>query len=83
MMTILREVYLCLQTALVVLKLVGHLSCSWWWVLSPLWATPIIALVAWAIIMPSYSIISEDLKARREELEYIKEKEKKRCQRQH
>jgi len=31
------------------LKLTGHIDWSWWWVLSPMWITAIVALVAGAI----------------------------------
>lgn len=46
-----------LQTVLtiifVVLKLVGVVDWSWWWVLSPLWIPPLIAIV----LMIIFSIV--------------------------
>jgi uncharacterized protein (DUF983 family) len=32
------------------LKLTGHITWSWWWVLSPLWISALIALVFFAIV---------------------------------
>ncbi len=46
-----------LAVVFIALKLTGHIAWSWWWVLAPLWAPPLIAvlilavfaaLVAWA-----------------------------------
>lgn len=34
-----------LTIAFVVLKLVGTIDWSWWWVLSPLWVFPAIAVI--------------------------------------
>jgi MFS superfamily sulfate permease-like transporter len=34
-----------LTLVLIVLKLTGYISWSWWWVLLPLWLGPVIALV--------------------------------------
>lgn len=33
-----------LTLAFIVLKLTGHIAWSWWWVLSPIWITFIVAL---------------------------------------
>ncbi|TCP88946.1 transmembrane Fragile-X-F protein [Rhizobium sp. PP-CC-2G-626] len=33
------------------LKLTGHIDWSWWWVLSPLWISAILFLVAVAVIL--------------------------------
>lgn len=35
----------------VVLKLVGSIDWSWWWVLSPLWITAAIALIFLTIVI--------------------------------
>ena len=34
-----------LSLLFVALKLLGHINWSWWWVLSPLWAPLVIAIV--------------------------------------
>lgn len=35
--------------AFVTLKLIGVISWSWWWVLSPIWISMIIALVVYVL----------------------------------
>ena len=40
-----------LTVALIVLKLTGVISWSWWWVLSPLWIGAIIALIVVAFVI--------------------------------
>lgn len=42
-----------LAVAFIVLKLIGYIDWSWWWVLSPLW---IPAAVALAILLVVFSI---------------------------
>ena len=32
------------------LKLTGHITWSWWWVLSPLWISALLALVFFAVV---------------------------------
>jgi hypothetical protein len=49
-----------IQTILVVLKLVGAISWSWWWVLSPLW----IPLVVLAIFLFVIYLIDKNNKTR-------------------
>ena len=39
-----------LTIVFIVLKLVGVITWSWWWVLSPLWISALVALVILAII---------------------------------
>jgi hypothetical protein len=39
-----------IQTILVVLKLVGAISWSWWWVLSPLWI-PLVVLAIFLFVI--------------------------------
>ena len=34
-----------LSTIFIVLKLLGKISWSWWWVLSPIWITIILSLI--------------------------------------
>jgi hypothetical protein len=34
-----------LGVAFIVLKLVGVIAWSWWWVLAPFWAIPVIAVL--------------------------------------
>jgi hypothetical protein len=49
-----------IQTIFIVLKLVGAISWSWWWVLSPLW----IPLVVLAIFLTVIYLIDKDNKTR-------------------
>jgi hypothetical protein len=39
-----------IQTIFIVLKLVGAISWSWWWVLSPLWI-PLVALAIFLFVI--------------------------------
>jgi len=32
------------------LKLTGHISWSWWWVLSPLWISALLALLFFSVV---------------------------------
>ena len=43
-----------LTVAFIVLKLTGIINWSWWWVLSPVWISAIIALVVIVIIVLFY-----------------------------
>ena len=42
-----------LAVAFIVLKLIGYIDWSWWWVLSPLWLPAVVAL---AILLVVFSI---------------------------
>lgn len=39
-----------LQIVFIVLKLVGTINWSWWWVLSPTWISIALVLIIWAIV---------------------------------
>lgn len=39
-----------LTIAFIVLKLTNYIAWSWWWVLSPIWISVLIALVIFAIV---------------------------------
>ena len=39
-----------LTIAFVVLKLLGKIDWSWWWVLSPIWISTILAIVLFIIV---------------------------------
>ncbi len=43
-----------LTVAFIVLKLTGFIDWSWWWVLSPIWISAIIALVSIVIYVWLY-----------------------------
>ena len=43
----------------IVLKLVGVINWSWWWVLSPLWINAILVVVIFVIIFVVYLIADE------------------------
>lgn len=43
----------------IVLKLVGVINWSWWWVLSPLWINAILVAVIFVIIFVVYFIADE------------------------
>ena len=45
-----------LTVALIVLKLTGVISWSWWWVLSPLWIGAIIALIVVAFVISALGL---------------------------
>ena len=38
------------------LKLTGHITWSWWWVLSPLWISALVGLTILAIVLFSFVI---------------------------
>ncbi len=40
-----------LSVAFIVLKLTGHIAWSWWWVLSPIWAPALLALVLLGLLL--------------------------------
>jgi len=40
-----------LQLIFIVLKLIGVITWSWWWVLSPLWITAAILIIGFIIII--------------------------------
>lgn len=44
-------VFSILTAVLVVLKLVGTISISWWWVFAPMWIPALIALGVFAIAL--------------------------------
>jgi hypothetical protein len=46
-----------LGVAFVVLKLCGVLDWSWWWVLAPLWAPPVAALVIYAAALATKALL--------------------------
>ena len=48
-----------LTTAFVVLKLCGVIDWSWWWVVSPVWITAIIAFVIIGIVGIIYLIAKD------------------------
>ena len=48
-----------LTTAFVVLKLCGVIDWSWWWVVSPVWITAIIAFVLLGIAGTIYLIAKD------------------------
>jgi hypothetical protein len=39
-----------LTTSFIVLKLLGKIDWSWWWVLAPVWGTLVIVLLVFAIL---------------------------------
>ena len=45
-----------LAIVFIVLKLVGIIDWSWWWVLSPIWISALVALVIMAIAFVFYWI---------------------------
>lgn len=47
-----------LTIAFIVLKLVGTITWSWWWVLSPLWIPIVFVLGMCLVIMVSAAIVS-------------------------
>lgn len=40
-----------LTIAFIVLKLMGHITWSWWWVLSPMWISFLLALVLVVLVV--------------------------------
>lgn len=40
-----------LTIVFVVLKLVGVINWSWWWVLSPVWGSIVLVLILWIVIL--------------------------------
>lgn len=44
-----------LQIVFIVLKLIGKIDWSWWWVLAPLWGTFALALVAALVLIVGLS----------------------------
>ena len=40
-----------LQIAFIVLKLIGSIGWSWWWVLSPIWITALVIFVCVLIVV--------------------------------
>lgn len=54
-------------TAFVVLKLVGQIDWSWWWVLAPFWAPLAIVLAIFVVMFAHYAIadVLSTRKARR------------------
>lgn len=40
-----------LTIVFVVLKLVGVINWSWWWVLSPVWISIVLVLILWIVIL--------------------------------
>lgn len=49
-----------LTIAFIVLKLMNVINWSWWWVLSPLWITFLLGLVATAIVLAIVIWIKKD-----------------------
>jgi hypothetical protein len=43
-----------LTIAFVVLKLIGVINWSWWWVISPIWIGLLVVIVIFAITIPIY-----------------------------
>lgn len=41
------------------LKLTGHITWSWWWVLSPLWIAPLVVLSILAIALGVAVVVSK------------------------
>ena len=39
-----------LTVAFIVLKIIGKIDWSWWWILAPLWISGLVALVVFGII---------------------------------
>ena len=39
-----------LTITFIILKLIGIITWSWWWVLAPLWVTPLLIIIALSII---------------------------------
>lgn len=56
----LNETLSTIQTIFIVLKLIGVISWSWWWVLSPLW----ISLIVLAIFLFVIYVIDNNNKTR-------------------
>ena len=50
-----------IQTIFIVLKLVGVISWSWWWVLSPLWI-PLVVLAIFLFVIYVIDVIYENNK---------------------
>ena len=42
------------QLALVALKLLGVFTCSWWWILSPIWMDTGLALVVTVVFLLTF-----------------------------
>ena len=40
-----------LAIVFIALKLTGYITWSWWWVLSPLWLTPVVILTIMAVVV--------------------------------
>ena len=40
-----------LTIVFITLKLTGYIAWSWWWVLSPLWITPIVVILIFFIVV--------------------------------
>jgi len=40
-----------LAIVFIVLKLIGTIDWSWWWVLSPLWIVPLLVIIIFIMIM--------------------------------
>jgi hypothetical protein len=49
-----------LTVAFVVLKLYGVVAWSWWWVLSPLWISFLLAVVIIAVVFTCLVVTSDD-----------------------
>ena len=51
-----------LTLILITLKLTGHLVCSWWWVLSPIWIG-VVAVIIIFILICSFLFIKSLIEA--------------------
>lgn len=50
-----------LTIVFIVLKLTGYIAWSWWWVLSPLWITPIAILaffIVFVVIVGTWAVLT-------------------------
>ena len=57
------NIFIILLTILFIgLKLTGHIGWSWWWVLSPLWVSALLALVVLGIIAVYLAIKKRKIK---------------------
>ncbi len=50
----------------IVLKLVGVIAWSWWWVLAPFWIPTAVVLVLFGITFGCFAIANVEMKRRRE-----------------
>lgn len=47
-----------LTIVFITLKIIGYISWSWWWVLSPLWLAPIVIICAFILVFVTGLILN-------------------------